>query len=234
MSRTHTTFRWEWELSDSFCANVRHFFTREGTATRRVLESTCSDGRADLVCARFVTNARLAFLRHRADLLVRPLPSRILASLSSDVPRTYEELLTATGVTSPTLRRTMEVLADAKLVIPDDDRYHLAQQARLPEVEIDSFEFKLSNWRRALYQATRYRCFSHRVYVVLPPEAIPAARSSKGAFEKLNVGMLLHDEDGYSEQIVRPKKKAPASRQRVYMAVGQILGGKPAQQTMAG
>jgi hypothetical protein len=121
-------------------------------------------------------------------------------------------------------------LADAKLIIIDSVGYHLAEQARLPAVEIDSFEFKLSNWRRALYQATRYRCFSHRVYVVLPPEAIPAARSSIGAFEQLNVGLLLHDEDGYSEQIVRPKKKAPASRQRLYMAIGQILGGKSAQQ----
>lgn len=232
MSRTHTTFRWEWELSDSFCDNVRDFFA--GESSRSVLESTCSDGRADLVCARFGPDAPIVFLRRRADILARPLPSRILASLSTDIATTQDQLLSAAGVTLPTLRRTLGELTDAKLVVAEGDAYCLAAQARIPEVEIDSFEFKLSNWRRALYQATRYRCFSHRVYVVLPPEAIPSAASAKAAFEKVNVGMLLHDEDGYSEQIVQPKRRTPASRQRVYMAVGQVLGRLKVQRATAG
>jgi hypothetical protein len=225
--QTDITFRWESDLSDSFCARLPQLFPAErGSQTHTVLESTCSNGRADLVYARFAASAPLDFLRERAHLLARTLHSRILARIGREGATTLEQLQLATGVTPRTLRRALGELDETELLLQDGVHWRLTAPARLPQVHIDAFEFKLSGWRRALYQAARYRVFSHRVYVVLPPETSVRASEARAAFTVANVGLLLYDDDGYCEELVRPKKREPVSKQHLYRAVGMLLRQK--------
>jgi hypothetical protein len=96
----------------------------------------------------------------------------------------------------------------------------------MPKVEICSFELKLKNWQRALYQATRYRSFSQRVFVVMPPGSAELAYRNKYLFERANIGLVSHDTSGQSRVLVRPKKRPPNATYRTIMAIGMLSASK--------
>lgn len=52
-----------------------------------------------------------------------------------------------------------------------------------------AIEAKLRDWRCALDQAFRNRCFAHRSYVLLPREAAVRAARFDGEFERRRVGI---------------------------------------------
>ena len=105
----------------------------------------------------------------------------------------------------------------------DSRRYVLGPSYSEPEIEICSFEFKLYDWKRAFYQAKRYRTFSHRVYVVMPPEAARRVNGALGFFRTFNVGFITHGEDGRSEKLLPCKKREPNSRPGFIRALGMLL-----------
>ncbi|NQT40614.1 MAG: hypothetical protein HQ581_24185 [Planctomycetes bacterium] len=99
----------------------------------------------------------------------------------------------------------------------------LGPQFDFPRIEICSFEFKLENWKRAFYQAKRYRAFSHRVFVVMPPAAARRVNGSAEHFRRFNVGLITHDANGDSKRILPSRKRKPISRAGLIRAVGMLL-----------
>jgi hypothetical protein len=218
-------FRWERQLSRSFRRHNLATHCKRGYSIRASLaESTCSEGRADLVCAIRSNCKTPRWLRERAELLVQPMCSRILAVLKPLAPRTEQYLLCKTGVTAKTLRAALRTLTKEDLIRQTPTGgYVLHPKFELPAIEIHAFEFKLHNWRRALYQATRYKSFSHRVYVVLPPAAGQRAIANKRLFTGLNIGLVVHDPNGESDYVLQPRRRTPPARYRYIMAIGMII-----------
>lgn len=222
---TVAQFRWERELSSSFRESVRPslWSRRRGGTWILVRESVCSEGRADLVWGRFEGSRSLGELRRHAGLLQNLTSSRILAVLQRGSGQPEEDLLRKVGVSRPVLRKWLQALSEAGLVEKDSgDLYSLADHRRMPKVEICSFELKLKNWQRALYQATRYRSFSQRVFVVMPPCSAELACRHKHLFQKANVGLVSHDISGQSRMLVRPKTRRPHAIYRTIMAIGML------------
>jgi hypothetical protein len=56
-----------------------------------------------------------------------------------------------------------------------------------------AFEMKLSNWQKALSQASRYRNFAHQAIVVLPPNACNNAIKVIDTFILVRVGLWSFD-----------------------------------------
>ena len=54
---------------------------------------------------------------------------------------------------------------------------------------VRAFEFKLSNWRRGMMQAHRYKYFSHASILVLPKNKIKSVKPELDLFRKLGVGL---------------------------------------------
>jgi hypothetical protein len=54
---------------------------------------------------------------------------------------------------------------------------------------VRAFEFKLSDWRRGLMQAHRYKYFSHASILVLPSHRMKSVKPQIGIFRKLRVGL---------------------------------------------
>lgn len=59
-----------------------------------------------------------------------------------------------------------------------------------------AFEMKLSNWKRALAQAFRYRAFAEMSFVVLDEDYIGRALKQIERFQIANVGLLSTDIEG--------------------------------------
>jgi hypothetical protein len=54
---------------------------------------------------------------------------------------------------------------------------------------VRAFEFKLSDWRRGMMQAHRYKYFSHASILVLPKNKMKSVKPQLDLFRKLRVGL---------------------------------------------
>lgn len=225
------SFRWEEDLRRSFQRHADHaiWSTAEPNIVRyTVQESTCSEGRADWVWAASRNGWPGHVCPEIAALLLQPTCSRVLSHLQPKATRSDEYLNAKSGVTAGTFRRWLTQLIEIGLVTEVGERAFV-RGPLFPELDLEicAFEFKLANWRRALYQAIRYRTFSHRVFVVMPPKAVRPALAGEHIFRQFNVGLLTHDQQGNSTRIMSCRKQAPTSRQQFIRAVGMFLNQKP-------
>lgn len=143
--------------------------------------------------------------------------------LKRSAPRREAFLQQRCGVSETTLRRSLGSLTQAKLIALIEDRgYVLGKRAWLPQAEIVAFEFKLEDWKRAFYQATRYRSFAHRVYVVLPANVVHRCDPMLDAFRVQNIGLLSHHPRDGATRIVPSIKKLPKSRANYLKALAML------------
>lgn len=226
MSSSQEFFRWEEELRSSFLQFAAHsLWTGVAVAEdiASMCESNCSFGRADWVWASFLERPPVSE-GEVASLLQQKACSRILAMLSPRAPRTASYLHSRSGIGHATFRRWLLRLRESQLVSDiGDERFVLGSRFPALDLEICAFEFKLSNWRRALYQAKRYKTFSHRVFVVMPSDSIKPAMKSAEFFRRSNIGLIEHSPSGESKRVIQPRKTKPASRSGLIRATGMLL-----------
>jgi len=75
-----------------------------------------------------------------------------------------------------------------------------------------AFEMKLSNWQKALGQASRYRNFAHQSIVVLPPDIAASAIKSLKTFKLVGVGLWSFDhKTNHIMPIYTPRSHNPRS-----------------------
>lgn len=195
-----------------------------GRRVRTALESTCSEGRADWVWAGIACDWPEGVGPEAAELLQQPTCSRILEILKPQAVRRESFLHARSGVAAPTFRRWLAELVKTGLVRDlGDGRYVLGPRFAMPRIEICSFEFKLENWKRAFYQAKRYRTFSHRVFVVMPASTVGRVNGALEHFRRFNIGLIAHDANGVSEQVLPSRKREPISRAGLIRALGMLL-----------
>lgn len=65
----------------------------------------------------------------------------------------------------------------------------------LKSLSITAIEGKISDWRKGLMQASRYRFFANRALLVLPPEVCSVAAEYLNTFRDLNVGLWQFSPD---------------------------------------
>jgi len=219
-------FRNEEQLVESFIEYTpSSVWTRseDGANVRTTFETTCSEGRADWVWAASARGWNHGLTEQVAELLQNPTSSLVLSLLKTDAVRTENYLRNRTGVSRTTLRRIITELIESGLVAaPSDGRFVLGENFEVPDVEICAFEFKLDNWRRAFYQATRYRSFSHRVYVVMPSSTVHRTLNWLASFRQQNIGLLSHSPDKGSTRVLPSRKRHPGSRSGFIRAVGML------------
>lgn len=186
-------------------------------------ESDCSDGRADWIWASSSGPWPNSWSERTAEALRNPTSSKILAYLKLSSPRSERFLREKVGVTESTFDRSIRQLVKLQLIeLTNDKCFLLSPNAELPDVEICAFEFKLENWRRAFYQASRYRSFAHRVYVVLPESTAGRAKSHLDAFRLQNVGLISFSSENGAHRIQSSKKRKPRSRSNFIQAIGML------------
>lgn len=211
---------------ESFVASVTPSVwsrTFRGKAVRSVYESDCSDGRADWVWARSAEKWPRSWSEETAQVLQNPTCSRILAYLKLSSPRSDQFLRDRVGVATGTFDRAVRDLIRVNLVHRTQGQLLLlSRQAELPDVEICAFEFKLKNWKRAFFQASRYRSFANRVYVVMPEATVGRADKQLEAFQRHNIGLIAFDENSGARRVLVSNKQKPRSRSSYIQALGML------------
>jgi hypothetical protein len=72
-----------------------------------------------------------------------------------------------------------------------------------------AFEMKLSNWRRAIMQAFRYRAFAEKSFVVLDNAFVRPALRNIEIFQRASIGLISIDYDGNLIRHYEPKEVTP-------------------------
>ncbi len=217
-------FKSEEALRDSFLRYAPEDLwtrTNKNAVIKTTTESQCSDGRADWVWAS-ADRWPKDLSTEAAVLLRQPTCSRILALLCQRRSHREAYLAERSGVADATFRRWMDALVEYELAVEDSGTYRLGRPIGTANFEVCSFEFKLNDWKRALYQAKRYATFSHRVYVVIPDERYSRVENHLDLFATFNIGLILHDDEGYSERVLYSRKRTPRSRSNFIRAFGML------------
>lgn len=74
-----------------------------------------------------------------------------------------------------------------------------------------AIELKLSNWKRALEQAFRYKSFAEYSYVILDNSRTKPAIKNLPEFKKRNIGLLGMDDNGNLHKYHIPEARKPYS-----------------------
>ena len=163
-------------------------------------------------------------VRSRSELLCQETCCRIVVALCVKQPKSLKRVAFEAARSHETVRYWLRRMEHAGLVEAISSRgYVLGPKSNLPNCEIWCFEGKLRNWRRALYQATRYRAFAHRSFVVMPEGHVRSAEAQLQLFRLARVGLLAVDDDGCLRVIMRPRLKQPRSAVMFTMAKARAL-----------
>jgi hypothetical protein len=99
----------------------------------------------------------------------------------------------------------------------------LALHHELRRRQLHTFEAKLTDWRRALKQAFRYRYFSDKAIVVMPFENAKLAIASLDSFKQLSVGLWSFDQKrGRIQEHYTPTKVSAFNPEAKEKAVSMI------------
>ncbi len=77
----------------------------------------------------------------------------------------------------------------------EQDFSAVSLEKQLSRRKLFAFEAKLTDWRRALQQAFRYRYFADKSVVVMPLENARAAVANLEAFQSMEVGLWTFDQE---------------------------------------
>jgi DNA-binding transcriptional ArsR family regulator len=119
---------------------------------------------------------------------------RILSLLHHFSPRTISFLINKTGYSKRTIQQSLSILLEYSIIRRTKrDSYIISPTWDFPRNEMWAFELKLSNWKRALFQALQCKSYAVRVIIVLPKNQERIINSYKHYFKNLHIGVMLFD-----------------------------------------
>lgn len=92
----------------------------------------------------------------------------------------------------------------------------------IPSIEINSVEFKLTNWQSALRQALMYKTFSSTVLVVMPYDRREILQKNLKSFEIYGIGVAVFDADSEKLDVIKKPRKAPITAKYYAEAILQL------------
>lgn len=187
-----------------------------------VTELKCAQGRPDIVAVR-ARSGRTSDDR----FLNSPTPltfgkATVLTLLKPRALRTETYLQRITRLDSQALRRILRELEEAGLARRAGEQRWVAAKA-VPKPELWAFELKVSDWRRALFQAQQYAAFADSVSVVMAADRVHRAKVAQGWFEKLGIGLLALDSaTGKLQILTRARRRPPSSVVHRLVALSEL------------
>lgn len=89
---------------------------------------------------------------------------------------------------------------------------------------VRAFEFKLTDWRRGILQAHRYKFFSDAAILVIPDSKLDLACNYLETFKKINVGLWGYNiESGTITTILTPRPRKPVNQTYREKAVNRVI-----------
>jgi len=132
-------------------------------------------------------------------------------------------LASSTKIQSKTLKQALTRLEACCYVEAWDDKFYNAKEYEFCYSESVAIEVKLTNWRRALRQAHRYKWFSERSFVCIPEDNASQAVKHLDTFRQLSVGLMTLTQSGTLSIIFEPDAEKPINTVMKMMLNEELL-----------
>ena len=202
-------FNQEVELVDAFSMNTEKFLKEifNGSISGHFLlkEFDSYVGIADLVVGTYKPNLSRKVCREPVNLnWVHPLTDlRLNQRISVDEFKYKYNLSTKSSI-----KRLNEYVQSGFLKIIEVHQYIVTKEYEVITENIVAIEAKLKNWKRALFQAKRYKKFSDFAFVLLDESYANSAISNLEKFGADNIGLVTMNNTSFTIHHL-PNKQNP-------------------------
>ena len=211
----------EFEMADSFLELLKeNSLTRLPKFDYVFREVTCPQGIAD-----FVALTSNGLMTQYSFDRVSSIESccQILTFLKNNSGRTLKYVCSQTGLDIINAKKYIREMIHNGYVREEKGLLY----RNIPDVSSHTlswaFELKLTNWKRAIFQALQYKAFSNYSIVVFPYEKEKVLVKNIHFFKELNVGLLLFDVSEHKiKWLYYPKKDNPISKWHSFFTIGKI------------
>lgn len=217
-------FKTEQELVNALKSSVNKLCDwHAGSRTILIEEVAMGYGIADLVVAK---------VQHYdvSETLMNDIDIHVYQIIAKYPDQSFDDLLQGSRIASSKLKTVLRKLESLAYIRNNKGTYIL--NAIYNEVVLDNIaiEAKLKNWKRALYQAFRYKWFSYQSYVVMDSSYVKPALSNLHEFKKLNIGLAEINLLGEVSTHYRPSKEQPICKKMTIQFNEYVKGVKSHRQ----
>ena len=183
-------------------------------------EISCLQGRPDFIAVRYFSRTEPSN-QSRVPGLVGP---SILNLLKPKAPHSLDYLIAHSEFTGSSIRKSLLQLIDSRHVEQTESgAYRLGKASKGQKPEMWSFELKLNNPRKAVFQAQQSRAFAERAIIVVPPGQEGNYERFRESMQRWYIGLATFEPVTSHFRFVRKGRKAKAlSRTHQIYALSQI------------
>lgn len=154
---------------------------------------------------------------------IKPQWAAFLVSLPYRKTFTASEAAALASISEASAIRVLKDFVHNGYCVKSDNGWIKQRQPVPPINKITAIEAKLRNWKKALYQATRYLEFANESWVLLDDYHSKPAIKHLNEFKKRNIGLLTINRQGSIELLFQPTHKKPKSKFRYWYANVKIM-----------
>jgi len=200
-------------------------------------ETQAAVGIADLVAIKV---AKLNKSEFRFIEALERLPvlgsSFILAELENHKRISRKSILARSPFSKRFIQTVLLEMAKIGMIAEDKRGYiHLHDRFKLPLTEITFFELKITDWRRAYFQAAQAQSYADRTYCVFPVDKKRLLLKNKQEFLRAGIGVIVFDVGSSSaEEIVQAKVGSPKRlANKIYMIfqLSKFISGRAGRRS---
>jgi hypothetical protein len=195
-----------------------------GTFDEIYREIDCRQGRPDFITLRKKVNStELNSYEH-----VGLVGAYLLSLLKPAAPRTLQYLLQEAEYSASSVKRSLAFLEKSGFIEQTPKgSYVLGSAAELLKPEVWAFELKLSDSKRAVFQAQQCKAFAERVIIVVPPGQAKNYDRFRESMTRWGIGLASFDpHSGVFILLKSPRKTRPFSREHRMYAISQMLASQ--------
>ena len=184
-------------------------------------EIDCRQGRPDFITLRKKgSSTELNSYEH-----VGLVGSYLLSMLKPAAPRTLQYLLREAEYSTSSVKKSLAFLEKSGYIErTSNGSYILGSFAELLKPEVWAFELKLSDSKRAVFQAQQCKAFAERVIIVVPPSQAKKYNRFKESMNRWGIGLAsFNPHSGIFMLLKSPRKTRPFSREHRMYAISQML-----------
>lgn len=186
-------------------------------------EITCQQGRPDFIALRYTSSSG-----EGEHMSVRGLVGpAILKRLKPAAPRTIDYLVSTLEFGRDSIQRSLRQLIERGYVEQlESGAYRLGNENKLQTPEIWTFELKLNNPKKAVFQAQQSRAYAERAIIVVPP----GQEKNYGRFEvtmkRWHIGLATFDPlTGVFRFVKKGRKSRALSPTQQLYTLSQLSAG---------
>jgi biotin operon repressor len=170
-------------------------------------EISCRQGRPDFIALRFISPPETR--KHiSVNGLVCPA---ILQNLKPRAPRTLDYLVTKLEFGRESVRKSLRQLIENGYIEQlESGAYRLSSTSDFQTPEIWTFELKLNNSKKAVFQAQQSRTYAERAIIVVPPGQEKNYKRFEVTMQRWHIGLATFDPLTGVFRFVRKGRKSRA------------------------